>query len=119
MPEYHEKWEALTDEVKDQHRALRSLQEELEAIDWYNQRIAVAADEELRAVLEHNRDEEIEHAVMVLEWLRRRMPGWDGVMTRYLNTSAPIAELEESAKGGADTPHVDASLGLGAMRKGS
>ena len=94
MSEYHESWDALPEEVRAVHRAIASLQEELEAVDWYHQRVAVTADAELRAILEHNRDEEIEHAAMLLEWLRRNMPGWDGELKDYLFTSEPITELE-------------------------
>jgi ferritin-like protein len=95
MTEYHESWDALPDETKDMHRALKSLQEELEAVDWYNQRLAVASDEELKALLAHNRDEEIEHASMLLEWLRRRVPAWDKELHTYLFTEQPLHELEE------------------------
>lgn len=94
MSEYHESREALPEEVRGIHRAIASLKEELEAVDWYHQRVAVTADTELRAILEHNRDEEIEHAAMLLEWLRRNMPGWDHELKDYLFTSDPITELE-------------------------
>lgn len=69
---YHEPVGELSDQTKDLHRALQSLMEELEAIDWYNQRVDVCKDEELKKILLHNRDEEVEHAAMVIEWLRRR-----------------------------------------------
>src|SRR5512141_1641824 len=68
------------------HRALASLQEELEAIDYYHQRVDVSEDESLKDVLAHNRDDEIEHAMMLLEWLRRAMPGFDGQMKKFLFT---------------------------------
>ena len=71
MSEYHEPESELTEEVRDVHRAVTSLKEELEAVDWYNQRWAASKNKGLRAVLAHNRDEEIEHACMTLEWLRR------------------------------------------------
>lgn len=96
MSEYHEKWDALPAETKDRHRALKSLQEELEAVDWYDQRIAVADDSELRAILAHNRDEEIEHAAMILEWLRRSGGAWDEELRTYLFTKEPIAEVENA-----------------------
>ena len=96
MTEYHEPWDAIPKETKDIHRAIKSLQEELEAVDWYHQRVAVAADDELRTILEHNRDEEIEHAAMLLEWLRRRMDGWNGELETYLFTSDPITEVEDT-----------------------
>jgi ferritin-like protein len=98
MTEYHEPWEALSEEARNFHRALKSLQEELEAVDWYHQRWSLSADESLRAVLAHNRDEEIEHACMTLEWLRRNMPVWDRMLRTYLFTQAPITEVEEAAE---------------------
>ncbi|MEE4273689.1 MAG: ferritin-like domain-containing protein [Thermoanaerobaculales bacterium] len=95
MAEYHEKWEELPAETRDLHRAIKSLQEELEAVDWYHQRVAVTDDNGLRAILEHNRNEEIEHAAMLLEWLRRSMDGWDEELRSYLFTPGPLAEIEE------------------------
>ncbi|MFA7594666.1 MAG: hypothetical protein WCY26_13110, partial [Thiohalobacteraceae bacterium] len=76
-PGLHEAADALGPEVIDRHRAIVSIMEELEAIDWYDQRVAATDDEELAAILAHNRDEEKEHAAMVLEWLRRRDPQFD------------------------------------------
>lgn len=90
---YHE--EGLSRPTRDLHRALVSLQEELEAVDWYQQRIDVTENSELAAVLEHNRDEEIEHAAMVLEWLRREVPAFDENLKTYLFTDKPITEIEE------------------------
>jgi len=97
---YHEPTSELSAEARDVHRALASLIEELEAVDWYNQRADVTADEALRAVVLHNRNEEIEHAAMALEWLRRRIPKFDEEPRTYLFTSAPITEVEEEAEGG-------------------
>jgi len=74
---YHEPVEELSDESREMHRAITSLMEELEAVDWYQQRIDACKDDELKAILAHNRDEEIEHAAMVLEWIRRRNPVFD------------------------------------------
>ena len=74
---YHEPIGDLSDETKDMHRAITSLMEELEAVDWYNQRVDACKDDELRTILAHNRDEEKEHAAMVLEWIRRRDPVMD------------------------------------------
>jgi hypothetical protein len=74
---FHEAEQHLSDETRDLHRAIASLTEELEAIDWYQQRIDAAGDAELREIIEHNRNEEIEHAAMVLEWIRRRRPEFD------------------------------------------
>ena len=96
---YHEPLELLDAAVMDRHRAIVSLQEELEAVDWYDQRVAAATDDDLRAVLAHNRDEEKEHAAMTLEWLRRQDAKWDEVLRTYLFTEAPIVEVEKIAEG--------------------
>ena len=88
---YHEPIEELTDETRDMHRAITSLMEELEAVDWYNQRIDACKDDELKAILRHNRDEEKEHAAMVLEWIRRRDTCLDKELKDYLFTDKAIA----------------------------
>ena len=88
---YHEPIEELSDETRDMHRAIISLMEELEAVDWYNQRVDACKDPELAAILEHNRDEEKEHAAMVLEWIRRRDPSFDDELRDYLFTEKEIA----------------------------
>ena len=88
---YHEPVEELSEETRDMHRAIISLMEELEAVDWYNQRIDVCKDKELAAILVHNRDEEKEHAAMVLEWIRRRDPKLDEQLKDYLFTTEEIA----------------------------
>jgi hypothetical protein len=93
--QYHEPFDLLSNEAKNITRAIKSLKEELEAVDWYNQRADIATDPELKSILEHNRSEEIEHAVMLLEWLRRNMKGWDEELKTYLFTSASITSLEE------------------------
>ena len=93
----HEREDRLGPEVLDVHRAVVSIQEELEAVDWYNQRAHATDDDELAAILEHHRDEEKEHAVMLLEWLRRRDPALDGHLRTYLFTDAPIPEIEREA----------------------
>lgn len=93
---YHEPYEHLSGSARDMHRALVSLVEEIEAIDWYAQRAEVTSDAELRAVLLHNRDEEIEHAMMNLEWIRRNEPKFDATIRTYLMTDVPITEIEES-----------------------
>ena len=96
----HESPDAIGPDVIDRHRAIASLMEEFEAIDWYDQRVHATTDESLRAILAHNRDEEKEHAMMVLEWLRRHDPVLDGHMRTYLFTSAPITEIETIAEQG-------------------
>ncbi len=97
---YHEPTGELSGMTRDVHRALISLKEELEAVDWYQQRIDASADEELKRVLEHNRDEEIEHAAMVLEWLRRRIPKFDEQLRQYLFTTGPIPQVDASGEEG-------------------
>jgi hypothetical protein len=91
MSQYHEPYEKLSDETKDLTRAFKSLIEEFEAVDWYNQRMDVATDPELKAILKHNRDEEMEHAAMVLEWLRRRLPELDDELKDNLFKDGEIA----------------------------
>ena len=88
---YHEPVDELSDETRDMHRAITSLMEELEAVDWYNQRVDACKDEELKAILAHNRDEEKEHAAMVLEWIRRRDPVLDKEMKDYLFRDGAIS----------------------------
>ena len=122
----HENPATLGPEITDQHRAIASLMEELEAVDWYNQRAKATANSELRAILEHNRDEEKEHAAMVLEWLRRRDPEMDRVLREYLFTEGSIValEAEAEAEGGGDGAAADngngaAGLGIGSLRRRS
>jgi ferritin-like protein len=91
MCSYQEPYEHLPEDVRAQHRAMKSLVEEIEAVDWYNQRVATTKNEELKAILAHNRDEEMEHASMILEWLRRNMAGWDKELRDYLFTDKPLA----------------------------
>lgn len=87
---YHEPFDILSEKTKDMHRAITSLMEELEAVDWYNQRVDVCADPELKRILEHNRDEEKEHAAMVLEWIRRQDPKMDQELREALFKDGPI-----------------------------
>jgi hypothetical protein len=112
---YHERHEDLSERSRDFHRALASLMEELEAVDWYQQRVDATSDPALKDILAHNRDEEIEHAAMVLEWLRRNHPAFDEQLRTYLFTSGPVVGIEE-ADGGAGG---DGSLGLGSLRQAS
>ena len=95
---YHEAIESLQDTTRDMHRAIVSLMEELEAVDWYNQRVDACKDDELRAVLAHNRDEEKEHAAMVLEWILSSDPVFDKELRDYLFTDKPLAALEAKHK---------------------
>jgi ferritin-like protein len=87
---YHEPFEKLSAETMDMHRAIVSLMEELEAVDWYNQRVDACSDPELKAILAHNRDEEKEHAAMVLEWIRRRDPRFEHELKDALFKEGPI-----------------------------
>lgn len=89
---YHEPIEELSDETRDFHRAVVSLMEELEAVDWYNQRVDACKDRELAAILAHNRDEEIEHAAMVLEWLRRKNKRLHDELSERLFKDGPITD---------------------------
>jgi uncharacterized protein len=115
----HENPATLGPEITDQHRAIASLMEELEAVDWYNQRAKATANSELRAILEHNRDEEKEHAAMVLEWLRRRDPKLAEHLRTYLFTKEPVTEIEAVVEGGGGEKTAapsDGSLGIGSLR---
>ena len=96
---FHEEVSDLSDETSDMHRAIQSLMEELEAVDWYNQRADACKDEDLRAILAHNRDEEKEHASMLLEWIRRKDSTFSKELKDYLFTEKPIAKLETEHKG--------------------
>ncbi len=89
---YHEPIDELSDETRDMHRAITSLMEELEAVDWYNQRVDACKDPQLKAILAHNRDEEKEHAAMVLEWIRRHDKVLDKELKDYLFTKSDICD---------------------------
>lgn len=110
----------LSPETVDRHRAIASLMEELEAVDWYDQRVEASDNAELRAVLEHNRDEEKEHAAMVLEWLRRNDRGFDEHLRTYLFSKGPIHELEElEEKTAANEPGTERAASEGSLCIGS
>ena len=115
---FHEREDALSPETRDRHRAIVSIMEELEAVDWYQQRVEAAGSEELKAVLAHNRDEEKEHAAMTLEWLRRHDTKWDEQLRNYLFTDKPILEREEELEHGdaADGDGGDGSLNIGSLK---
>jgi uncharacterized protein len=117
----HEPGELLDEATVDRHRAITSLKEELEAVDWYDQRVAATKDPTLAAILAHNRDEEKEHAAMTLEWLRRHDTRLDEVLRTYLFTEGPItaieAAAEAAARGGGGSAAGDGSLGLGGSRE--
>ncbi len=116
----HEDPIRLGAEVVDHHRAIVSIMEELEAVDWYDQRAKATDDAELRAILAHNRDEEKEHAAMMLEWLRRRDPALSDHLKTYIFTDAPITETEQTSEGSVATEPAgsgDGSLGIGSLRE--
>jgi uncharacterized protein len=115
----HESSKQLKPETIDQHRAISSLMEELEAVDWYNQRVDAATDRELKEILAHNRDEEKEHAAMVLEWLRRQDPKLNEHLRTYLFTDKRLLDIEEEAEsGGAGGEEQDGHgcLNIGSLR---
>jgi ferritin-like protein len=121
--QFHEDPRGLDPGTLDRHRALASIIEELEAADWYDQRAEAATDDALRDIVAHNRDEEKEHAAMLLEWLRRRDPTLDAHLRRYLFTEAPITAIEAVDQPGAGTPAApapvpgDGSLGIGGLHR--
>jgi ferritin-like protein len=119
---YHESEGKLRPETLDNHRALTSMQEELEAADWYDQRVDAATDQGLKEILAHNRDEEKEHFAMLLEWYRRRDATMDAHLKEYLFTSGSLTARERAGAGGggdsADAAGSDGSLGIGSLKGG-
>ena len=118
----HEPADQLRPETIELPRAVVSLVEELEAVDWYGQRIDATSDADLRAVLTHNRDEEKEHAAMTLEWWRRRDAALDAHLRRYLFTDGPITEIEAATEGEdevlvADRADAGDGLGIGSLHE--
>lgn len=95
MNDYHEPPKSLSDETRDFSRALNTLKEEVEAVSWYQQRMDVTKDKQLKKILIHNRNEEMEHAAMALEWLRRNMNGWDEQLRHYLFSSTDLTKIEK------------------------
>ncbi len=119
---FHEPREQLPPAVIERHRAFASLIEELEAANWYDGRAAMSDDEGLKSILEHNRNEELEHAAMLLEWLRRNFPDFGAELKTYLFTTAPITQVEELAEQGGESQAAGesptGSLNIGSMKKG-
>jgi uncharacterized protein len=115
---YHEPIELLSEPTKNMHRALVSLREELEAVDWYQQRAEACSDPDLAGVLTHNKNEEIEHAMMTLEWIRRHNPVFGDNLKTYLNTSGPITDVEKHkmASGESGGAAASPSLGIGSLK---
>jgi uncharacterized protein len=118
----HEPEDRLSPATIDRHRAFVSIQEELDAADWYDQRVDATTNPELAAILAHNRDEEKEHASMVLEWLRRHDPTLDKHLRTYLFTTEPITGIETDVEAGdaggttAAVPDGSGSLGIGSLK---
>ena len=96
--EWHERYEEMSEASRNFSRAVKSVQEELEAVDWYNQRAQATKDAQLKGILEHNRDEEIEHAMMALEYLRRNNAMFDKHMRTYLFSEGDIVTVEKREK---------------------
>ncbi|MEO5929635.1 MAG: ferritin-like domain-containing protein [Candidatus Kapaibacterium sp.] len=123
---YHEPYELLSEETKNMHRALVTVMEELEAIDWYQQRAEGCSDPELKSILLHNKNEEIEHAMMTIEWIRRKNPTFSDQAKTYLFSEGPITQVEKAAmakeggSGGGEQGggNSSASLGIGSLKRG-
>src|SRR6188508_2266291 len=121
---YHESEDKLRPETMDNHRAITSMQEELEAADWYDQRVDAATDGDLKEILAHNRDEEKEHFAMLLEWYRRRDATMDARLKEYLFTTGSLIALEQASTGGgggsadASSGEGGGSLGIGSLKGG-
>ena len=114
---YHEPLELLSEDTRNLHRAIVSLKEELEAVDWYQQRAEACSDEELRGVLVHNKNEEIEHAMMNLEWIRRHNPVFDANIAKYIKSTGSIVAIEGGAAGPSAAPtSPGVGLGIGSLR---
>ena len=117
---YHESLDKLRPETLDNHRALTSMQEELEAADWYDQRVDAATDQDLKDILAHNRDEEKEHFAMLLEWYRRRDTKMDAHLKEYLfTTGSLIAREQANTRGGGGSADASAGEGAGSLGIGS
>jgi ferritin-like protein len=119
VSDYHEPYEHLDDFSRDLHRALTSLKEEIEAVDWYHQRVVLCSDAQLEKVLAHNRDEEIEHACMTLEWLRRNVSAWDVQLRKHLFSSKSDIAEEDAGEQPPSGPAAAAPPKLQSLRIGS
>jgi len=125
MSEYHEPTAELDDETRDAHRALTSVKEEFEAADWYQQRLQSCKDPELKRILTHNRNEEFEHASMLVEWLRRHRPEFAERLAKIAFTQRTLGvelDAEEPAQGASDEARRRADsgrgLGVGSLKGG-
>ncbi|MDD5542472.1 MAG: ferritin-like domain-containing protein [Acidobacteriia bacterium] len=113
---YHESLDLLPEDTRNMHRAIVSLMEELEAIDWYQQRADACSDPQLKDVLLHNKNEEIEHATMLMEWIRRHSDHFNEMMHKYLFTEQPIAGIEKGAGTDGPAPVATETLGIASMK---
>jgi len=118
---FHEDPNQLSNFAKDYHRIIQSTMEELEAVDWYNQRAECATDPEAKAIMEHNRDEEIEHACMGIEWLRKNSPVWDEMLREFLFKDGDIVGNEAQLMGRAEestqaTPQKSGGMNIGSNK---
>jgi ferritin-like protein len=114
--EYHEPIDLLSAETIDMHRALVSAIEDLEAIDWYQQRADASTDDDLVNILLHNKNEEMEHLAMTLEWIRRRNPAFSERMKKYLFSEGEITALERRSRSSSPSGPTDGSLGIGGLK---
>ena len=112
----HEPPDLLSEDTRNLHRAIVSLCEELQAVDWYQQRAEACSDPELREVITHNKNEEVEHAMMTLEWIRRQIPVFDANISKYLGTSGSIVAVEAKGDSVANLRPVVVGLGIGSLR---
>ena len=113
---YHEPLEMMSGETREMHRAIVSLMEELEAIDWYQQRVDACSDPQLKNVLLHNKNEEIEHASMIMEWIRRHNDHFNEMLRKYLFTEQPITGIEKAAGTPSPAALATEALGIGSMK---
>ncbi len=117
MADHWSENETLLDEgTRNKTRAIKTLMEEIEAVMFYEQRAAVTGDKDLKEIMIHNRNEEMEHACMTLEWLRRNMDGWDEELRTYLFSEGNILEVEEGAAHGNSDDNNGGSLGIGSLK---
>ena len=96
--QYHEPPAELGDETRTFARLIASLQEEAEAIGWYEQRMAVETDDQARAIMEHAQREEFLHFAMDLEFLARRKEKWRVALQKIVFKDGDIVELAEQAE---------------------
>ena len=115
---FHEDPKELSSFAKDYHRIIQSTMEELEAVDWYNQRAECATDPEAKAIMEHNRDEEIEHACMGIEWLRKNSKVWDEMLREFLFKDGDVVGNEHAMTDGEEEPkQKSGTLNIGNNKK--